>query len=82
METIQHDKKILKFLLTDNGDNFYTDLIEFKEPVLLSEVYKVINKCTFELAGTYTNEDIYRYLDALNVDYTITFLGDYETIYY
>ncbi len=77
-----YDKKISKFLLTDNADDFYTDLIEFEKPVSLLKVYEVINQCTSELAGTYTNEDIYRYLDTLNISYTITFLGNYETIYY
>ena len=79
---MKYDKTITKFLLTDNGDNFYTDLIEFEKPVLLSDVQKVINKCTSELAGEYTNEDIYNYLDILGVAYKIIFLGNYETIYY
>lgn len=82
MENLKYDKYIRRFLLTDNADNFYTDLISFKKPVLLSKVQEEINKCTTELAGTYTNEDIYKYLDNLNVDYTIIFLGNYETIYY
>ena len=78
----QNDKQISKFLLTDIGDNFYTDLIEFEKPVSLNKVRKVINDCTIELSGEYTNENIYEYLDKLGVGYKIIFLGNYETIYY
>lgn len=76
------DKKIRRFLLTDNADEFYTDLIEFDKPVLLSDVEYAVNKCKTELVNEYTNEDIYNYLDNLGVDYKIIFLGNYDTIYY
>ena len=78
----RYDKYITRFLLTDNCDNSYTDLIEFDTPVSLNKIYEVINQCTTELSGTYTNEDIYNYLDKLGVAYNIIFLGNYETIYY
>lgn len=74
--------KINRILLTDNGDNFYTDLIEFKKDTTREEVYEVVNKCTTELDGTYTNEDIYKYLDKYIGIKSIIFLGNYETIYY
>lgn len=73
---------IKRFLLTDYGDTFYTDLIEFEEPVDIIKVQELINKCKNELEGEYTNEDIYHSLDELNVGFKIIFLGDYETIYY
>ena len=79
---MKKDYKITRFLLTDNADSSYTDLIEFEKPVLLSDVQKLVNKCMTELAGEYTNEDIYNYLDILGVAYKIIFLGNYETIYY
>lgn len=73
---------ISKFLLTDNADNDYTDLIIFDKAVELEDLYKVINKVTTELAGTYTNEDIYQGIDTLNVNYTIVDLVKIEQIYY
>ena len=45
------DKKIRRFLLTDNADEFYTDLIEFDRPVLLSDVEYAVNKCKTELVN-------------------------------
>ncbi|MEI3530109.1 MAG: hypothetical protein V8Q75_03415 [Bacilli bacterium] len=73
---------ITKFLLTDNCDDNFTDLIIFDKPVNKNDVYNAINKVTTELAGTYTNEDIYHGIDTLNVDYNIIDLIDIEQIYY
>lgn len=73
---------ITKFLLTDNCDNNFTDLIIFDKPVNKNDLYNAINKVTIELAGTYTNEDIYHGIDTLNVNHNIIDLIDIEQIYY
>lgn len=71
-----------KFLLQDDCDAYYTDLITFDEPVDMLKVHELIVQCKKDLEGEYTNEDIYHYLDKLNVNYTIEWLGDYPTLYY
>ncbi|MCI9585694.1 MAG: hypothetical protein HFH45_03575 [Bacilli bacterium] len=76
------ENKITKFLLTDNSDNNYTDLIIFDKPVDINDLYEVINKVTIKLEGIYTNEDIYKGIDELNVNYNIIDLFDVEQIYY
>lgn len=76
------DKYITEFLLTDNCDESYTDLIKFEEPILKSRVEKIILLCMHEKCDEYTNEDIYEYLDKLGVNFTITWLGNCEKIYY
>ena len=73
---------IKRFLLVDECDNFYTDLIEFEETVDIMKVKELIRKCKNELEGEYTNEDIYNYLKKLGVKFRIIFLGDYEKVYY
>lgn len=72
--------KINKILLTDDGDNFYTDLVTFKKDTTKSEIYNIIQKCKEEVEE-YTNEDIYKYLDKYIGIKNIEFL-DYERIYY
>jgi len=76
------ENKITKFLLTDNSDKNYTDLIIFDKPVDINDLYEVINKVTIKLEGIYTNEDIYKGIDELNVNYNIIDLFDVEQIYY
>ena len=73
--------KIRKILLSDNVDNFYTDLIEFNRDTTKEEVWNIIIKCKNELEGEYTNEDIYRYLDEKIGIKNIEFL-DYERFDY
>mgnify|MGYP006957391387 CR=1 FL=1 len=78
----KYDKMIDRFLLTDNCDESYSDLIIFKEPININEVYKAVNKVTTELEGTYTNEDILSGLEVLNVEFEIIDLYNTERIYY
>jgi hypothetical protein len=73
--------KIKKILLTDDCDEFYTDLIEFNRETTKEEVYEVIYKCIKDLPGEYTNEDIYNYLDKYIGIKSIEFLS-YERVYY
>lgn len=73
---------ITKFLLTDDCDNNFTDLIIFDKPVNKKDLYEVINKVKNEMAGEYTNEDIYHAIDKLNINYTIIDLIDIERLYY
>jgi hypothetical protein len=73
--------KINKILLTDNGDDFYTDLITFQKDTTKEEISDAINKCMKELIDEYTNEDIYEYLDKYIGIKSIEFL-DYERFYY
>lgn len=73
---------ITKFLLTDNCDNNFTDLIIFNKPVNKNDLYNAINKVTTELSGIYTNEDIYKGIDTLNINYNIIDLIDIEQVYY
>lgn len=72
--------KINKILLTDDGDNFYTDLVTFKRDTTKSEIYNIIQKCKEEVEE-YTNEDIYKFLGKYIGIKSIEFL-DYERIYY
>ena len=72
--------KINKILLTDDGDNFYTDLVTFKKDTTKNEIYSIIQKCKEEVEE-YTNEDIYKFLDKYIGIKSIEFL-DYERIYY
>lgn len=73
---------ITKFLLTDNCDDNFTDLIIFDKPVNKEELYNAINKVKTEMVGEYTNEDIYHAIDTLNIDYNLIDLIDIEQIYY
>lgn len=74
--------KMNKILLTDNTDEFYTDLIEFNRDITSDEVWEVIETCKNDLPGDYTNEDIYRYLDNAIGIKNITFLGNYRRFLY
>ena len=78
----KNDKMIKEFLLIDEGDDYYTDLIQFEEPIQLERVKKIVELCKVEKAEEYTNEDVYEYLDKLGVNFTITWLGNCEKIYY
>ena len=73
---------IKKFLLVDNCDENYADLIEFKEPVKLEKVEKAINKCKKDFPDGYTNEDIYNYLCKVSNNFKIIPLIGLEKIYY
>lgn len=72
---------INKILLTEDSDEFYTDLITFNRDTTREEIYEAIFKCKNELEGEYTNEDIYAYLDKKIGIKTIEFLS-YERFYY
>lgn len=83
MENNFLEKKMIdRFLLTDNCDSEYSNLIMFKEPIDINKVYKAVNKVTTELEETYTNEDILSGLEVLNVEFEIIDLYNTETIYY
>lgn len=55
--------KIDKILLSDSADEFFTDLIIFKEYTTNEEVQQAINKAREK--EDYTNEDIYEELDKI-----------------
>lgn len=73
---------IKMFILEDNCDSNYSDLIVFDKDVELKRLIEVIEKKKNELPGEYTNEDIYEAIDELGVAYTITFLGGLTHIEY
>lgn len=73
---------IKSFILEDNCDSNYSDLITFDEEVELKRVLEAIENKKRELPGEYTNEDIYNALDELEVAYTIMFLGGLTHIEY
>ena len=73
--------KIKKILLTDDTDEFYTDLVVFTRETTREEIQEAINKCINDKPYDYTNEDIYDYLDKYIGVYSIEFL-DYERFYY
>lgn len=76
------EKKYIKsFILRDNADSQFDDLIEFENPVLLEDVYKVVNKVKQDLPTEYTNEDIYNALDNLG-KYDLTYIGALNIIEY
>ena len=72
--------KIKKILLSDETDNFYTDLITFKRDTTKMEVFETIRKCKEEVEE-YTNEDVYKYLNKQIGIESIEFL-DYERFEY
>lgn len=51
--------KITKFVLQDNIDKYFQDLIIFEEPVEEEELEKVINNIKKKLMGEYSFDDIY-----------------------
>lgn len=73
--------KIKKILLSDEVDDFFTDLIEFERQTTEDEVWEVIETCKNDLPEDYTNEDIYRYLDNAIGIKSIEFL-DYKRFEY
>ena len=77
-----YEKKVKEFLLVDNGDRTYTDLITFDTEVDLIELKKVIYEKIKEMPYDYTNEDIYNAIETLGVDFTIKWLGQLEEIEY
>ena len=72
---------INKILLSDNADNYFTDLITFTRDTTREEIQKTINKCKNDLPSEYTNEDIYNYLDKYIGIESIEFLS-YERFDY
>lgn len=76
------NKKYVKsFILRDSSDKQFDDLIEFENPILLEDIYKVVNKVKQDLIGEYTNEDIYNALDILG-KYNLTYIGALDVIEY
>ena len=73
--------KIRTILLSDNCDDFFTDLITFKRDTTSEEIWDIIIKCKNEI-DDYTNEDIYEYLDKFIGIEELTFLGNYEKFDY
>lgn len=73
---------IKEFILVDDCDSQFSDLIEFEKYVKWEDLINVIEKKKRELPGEYTNEDIYNAIDELNVGYTIKFIGGLPTIEY
>lgn len=73
---------IKEFVLVDDCDDNYSDLISFDKEVNLKELTEVIQKKKEEMPGEYTNEDIYNAIDELGVAYTIRFLGGLVHIEY
>ena len=71
-----------RFLLIDNCDRQFTDLIEFDKPTDLNKVINEIQKVKDELKYTYTNEDIYKAIDKVNNNYNIIYLVNYEEVFY
>ena len=72
---------INKILLSDNADNFFTDLITFTRDTTREDILETINKCKNDLPSEYTNEDIYNYLDKYIGIESIEFLS-YERFDY
>lgn len=73
---------INKFILKDNADDNFSDLIIFDKPVNKEELFNKIQKKKEELKDEYTNEDMYKAIDELKVDYQIIWLGDlFEIVY-
>lgn len=71
-----------RFLLIDEGDKTYTDLIEFKEETDINKIIEEIERVKREKNDSYTNEDIYEAIDKVNNEYEIIFLGNYQEVYY
>lgn len=72
--------KIKKFILRDEADTQFDDLITFENDVLLDDIYSQINYVK-ENIEDYTNEDIYISLAQLG-KFTIDFIGQLEKIKY
>lgn len=68
------------FLLKDEADDNYTDLIVFKDNIDKKDIINTIEevKCTNE---EYTNEDIYNALDKLG-EYYVMWLGGLDVYEY
>lgn len=72
--------KINRFILRDEADTQFDDLITFENDVLLDDIYSQINYVK-ENVEDYTNEDIYTALTQLG-KFTIEFIGQLEIIEY
>lgn len=72
--------KIKRFILRDDCDRQFDDLIEFENDVLLDDIYSVIAYVK-ENVEDYTNEDIYQALSQLG-KFTIDFIGQLRIIEY
>ena len=74
------DKKIKRFILRDDCDSQWDDLIEFEEYVNLQDIYDAIQYVKDNIED-YTNEDIYDALDKLG-KYRIEFIGQLLHVLY
>lgn len=74
--------KINNFILRDSGDQQFDDLIIFSESVEYEKITKVIDEKKKELPGEYTNEDIYKAIDSLNIPYVLIYIGNLNIIEY
>lgn len=74
------DYKVNKFLLSDNCDTFFTDLITIEKAATKEEIQNAIIKAKEK--EDYTNEDIYEELDKQFNILSIVFLGNYESFDY
>lgn len=72
--------KINRFILRDEADTQFDDLITFENDVLLEDIYSQINYVK-ENVNDYTNEDIYIALAQLG-KFTIEFIGQLKIIEY
>lgn len=73
--------KVKKFLLKDNVDGGYTDLITFKEEVELEDIKNVVGNVKKAFPTSYTNENIYQALDELG-SYELLSLFDIPIVEY
>lgn len=76
------DYEINEVLLIPNDNISNGLLVVFEEPILKSNVEKVIELCKVENYYDYTDENIYESLDKLGVNYKVIWLGNCEKIKY
>ena len=78
----RRDYDINEVLLIPNDNISNGLLVVFEEPILKSNVEKVIELCKVENYYDYTDENIYESLDKLGVNYKVIWLGNCEKIKY
>lgn len=78
----RRDYEINEVLLIPNDNISNGLLVVFEEPILKSNVEKVIELCKVENYYDYTDENIYESLDKLGVNYKVIWLGNCEKIKY
>lgn len=71
---------IQSFILRDETDSQFDDLIQFDKPVRKLAVVECINFVRNNIED-YTNEDIYNALGLLG-DYTLTYIGSLDIFEY